>query len=304
MLEGRCLPYGKGITYWPLVEIVRGLELDACSTGEPDAETVRGRLSRSSAAPRPTSRSDELYWAVRRLLEILARLRPVVLVLDDVQWAEPAFLDLVEYLVGWSRDAPILVCCLARSDSPRSGPPGPMLRLELAPLAETRLRSLENLAGPLAPRVKRRSAGSPAGTRSSSRRWCGCSPRTGAEGDGCALERALRVPATVQAVLAARLDRLEPEERALLQRAAVIGQVLLLGRRRRADPARAGGRVARPPARLVRKGLDPARSRTFAGEDGFRFRHILIRDAAYESMPKALRAQLHSDSRTGSRRGA
>ena len=116
VLEGRCLPYGNGITYWPLVEVVRDLDLDAVLGGEPDGETARGRILEAVGRAEPRSRSDELYWAIRRLLETLARERPLVLVLDDIQWAEPAFLDLVEYLAGWSRDAPILVCCMARPD--------------------------------------------------------------------------------------------------------------------------------------------------------------------------------------------
>ncbi len=151
VLEGRCLPYGNGITYWPLVEIVRGLDLDAILTAEPDRETVHGRLLEAVGRADPHSRSDELYWAFRRLLETLAREQPVLLVLDDVQWAEPAFLDLIEYLAGWTRDAPILVCCLARSDLADVRPAWagtPTVRL--APLQPDDARQLlENLAGPL-----------------------------------------------------------------------------------------------------------------------------------------------------------
>ena len=91
VLEGRCLPYGNGITYWPLVEIVGRLDLERALEGELDGETLRGRLLEAvGRAEADVSRSDELYWAVRRLLETLARERPVLLVLDDVQWAEPA----------------------------------------------------------------------------------------------------------------------------------------------------------------------------------------------------------------------
>ena len=151
VLEGRCLPYGNGITYWPLVEIVRGLDLDAVLAEQDDGETVHGRLLEAVGRAEPHSRSDEIYWAFRRLLETLARERPVLLVLDDVQWAEPTFLDLIEYLAGWTRDAPILVCCLARSDLAELRPAwAGMPTIQLAPLQrEDATQLLENLAGPL-----------------------------------------------------------------------------------------------------------------------------------------------------------
>src|SRR5918994_4568868 len=146
VLEGRCLPYGSGITYWPLVEIVGRLDLERVLDGEPDGETVRRRLLEAVGRAEPTSRSDELYWAVRRLLETLARERPVVLLLDDVQWAEPTFPDLIEYLAGWSRDAAILVCCLARTDLAELRPAWAGTTIQLAPLPREQARTLlENL---------------------------------------------------------------------------------------------------------------------------------------------------------------
>ena len=301
VLEGRCLPYGKGVTYWPLVEIVGRLDLELVLEGEPDGETVRRRLLEAVGRAEPTSRSDELYWAVRRLLETLARERPVLLVLDDVQWAEPAFLDLVEYLTGWSRDAPILVCCLARTDLAEVRPAwAGTATIELAPLAhEDARRLLENLAGPLDPAaadaVGRATGGNPLFLEEMLRMLVE---------DGVLFERdgrlrslaeleSLRVPETVQAVLAARLDRLDPEELAVLQRAAVIGQVFWWGAVADLTPPERTADVSGHLQALVRKRLVRPDRRTFAGEDGFRFGHILIRDAAYESMPKRLRGELH-----------
>lgn len=302
VLEGRCLPYGHGITYWPLVEMTRRLDLDAVLAGEPDADLVRGRLLEATGRAEPRSRSDELYWAVRRLLETLARDRPVIAVLDDVQWAEPAFLDLVEYLAGWSRDGPVLVCCLARPGLAEIRPSWATIGmvLELAPLGRDESRQLlENLAGTLDPEaaeaVGRATGGNPLFLEEMLRMLVE---------DGVLVERdgvlepladvgTLRVPETVQAVLAARLDLLGAEELAVLQRAAVIGQVFWWGAVADLSPPEEAQSVPGRLQALVRKGLVRPDRRTFAGEDGFRFGHILIRDAAYDSMPKRLRAELH-----------
>ena len=301
VLEGRCLPYGSGITYWPLVEIVDRLDLEQVLEAEPDGETVSRRLLEAVGRAEPTSRSDELYWAVRRLLETLARERPVVLVLDDVQWAEPAFLDLIEYLAGWSRDAPILLCCLARTDLAelRASWAG-TATIELAPLAHEDARQLlENLAGPLdhaaADAVGRATGGNPLFLEEMLRMLVEDGVLVERDGLLRSLEdvETLRVPETVQAVLAARLDLLDAEELAVLQRAAVIGQVFWWGAVADLSPPEQVGGVAAQLQGLVRKGLIRPDRRTFAGEDGFRFGHILIRDAAYESMPKRLRGELH-----------
>jgi tetratricopeptide (TPR) repeat protein len=269
--------------------------------GEPDADVVEGRILEAVGRAEPRSRSDELYWGVRRLFETLARQRPLLLVLDDVQWADPAFLDLVEYLTGWSRDAPILVCCLARTDLPEVRPVWASdATIDLSPLPpEDAHALLENLAGPLEPAVAdtvaRATGGNPLFLEETLQMLVE---------DGVLVERdgrlealvamePLRVPDTVQAVLAARLDRLEPEELAVLQCAAVIGQVFWWGAVAELSPADTAGGVARHLQALVRKGLIRPDRRTFVGEDGFRFGHILVRDAAYDSMAKRVRGELH-----------
>jgi class 3 adenylate cyclase len=300
VLEGRCLPYGKGITYWPLVEIVRRLDLDAALEAEEDAEAVRDRILEAVGRAEPRSRSEEIYWAVRRLLETLAQERPVLLVLDDVQWGEPAFLDLVEYLSGWSRDAAILVCCLARSDLAEIRPAWTGAAIRLAPLGREESRVLlENMAGPLAPEaaeaVARSTGGNPLFLEEMLRMLVEDGVLVEHEGTLHAREavESLRAPATIQAVLAARLDRLDPGELAVVQRAAVMGQVFWWGAVAHLTPAEGVDDVAAHLQALVRKGLIRPDRRTFAGEDGFRFGHILIRDAAYEATPKRLRAELH-----------
>ena len=300
MLEGRCLPYGNGITYWPLVEVVRDVDLDAVLGGVPDGATAHERILEAVGRAEPRSRSDELYWAIRRLLETLARERPVVLVLDDIQWAEPAFLDLVEYLAGWSRDAPILVCCMARPDLAELRPAWAGTTIQLTPLPREHARTLlENLSGPLDPEaadaVGRATGGNPLFLEEMLRMLIedGVLVERGGRLEPIEAVDSLRVPATVQAVLAARLDRLGENELAVLQRASVIGQVFWWGAVADLTPPDEVGDVAGRLQALVRKGLIKPDARTFAGEDGFRFGHILIRDAAYDSMPKRLRAELH-----------
>ncbi len=296
VLEGACLPYGSGITYWPLVEIVRSLDLDEALGAEPDADAIRGRIVEAVGRGEPRSRSDELYWAVRRLLEALARDRPVVLVLDDVQWAEPAFLDLVEYLAGWSRDAPVLVCCLARSEFTEMRPAWPMLPLEPLP-PDDAAALLEHLVGPLESAATRELGRATGGNPL----FLGEMVRMLAEDDRL-VERdgvltaeldSLPVPETIQAVLAARLDRLADDERDVLQRASVIGQVFWWGPVAELTPPERLDALASHLQALVRKGLLRPDLRELVGEDGFRFAHILVRDAAYDSMPKRLRGELH-----------
>src|SRR5436305_7762020 len=127
--QGRCLPYGDGITFWPVVGVLRELaginaddapeearqRLDALVPVGEDTELVGARAA-GVLGLGPASRAEEVFWALRRLFEDLARSRPLVLVFEDVHWAEPTLLDLVEYLVGWSRGAPIVVLCLARPE--------------------------------------------------------------------------------------------------------------------------------------------------------------------------------------------
>ena len=123
VLVGRCLPYGEGITYWPLRDVVREAagdltlaQIEELLEGEEDASRIAERVAGAIGIGEAAGAADETLWAVRRLFERLSRDRPLIVGFDDLQWAEPTFLDLIEYLVGWSRDAPILVVCLARPE--------------------------------------------------------------------------------------------------------------------------------------------------------------------------------------------
>ena len=119
-LMGRCLSYGKGITYWPVREIVaqaaRGGSVRQLLEGSPDADAVAERLATAIGAGTGGAVNEEIFWAMRRLVEVLARDRPLVLVFEDVHWAEPTLLDLIEYLSDWVGDVPVLIVCLARPE--------------------------------------------------------------------------------------------------------------------------------------------------------------------------------------------
>jgi class 3 adenylate cyclase/tetratricopeptide (TPR) repeat protein len=271
VLEGRCLPYGEGITYWPLREIFAAADAEE----ELDAALAAG-------AP------EEIFWAVRKAVERRARERPLVLVVEDIHWAEPTLLDLLEHLAQWTRDAQLLLMCLARTEFLDQRPAWGAGTtnadaLTLEPLVEDEAEEL--IEGLL--------SGLPLDEDARSR------IRDVAEGNPLFVEQLVatlaeggtvdRVPSTIQALLAARLDALPDGERDVIERASVVGLEFewdVLGELT-SDGRRPGGVQL---AALVRKELIRPHE---AIEDTFRFRHMLIRDAAYERIPKELRADLH-----------
>jgi len=220
VVRGRCLSYGEGITYWPVVEIVK--QLDALPSDESAAAAMRSLLGETEA---PTS-ADEIAWAFRKLLEEQAEDRPLVVVFDDLHWGEQTFLDLVEHISDLSRDAPLLLLCMARPEllDRRPGWGGGKMNattvlLEPLDAAETDslLAALGGVDDTLRDRIRVASEGNPlfveemlALVRNSG----------GAE---------VEVPPTIQALLAARLDQLEPAERDVLERGSVEGRVFHQG---------------------------------------------------------------------------
>jgi class 3 adenylate cyclase/tetratricopeptide (TPR) repeat protein len=275
-LRGRCLHYGEGITFWPIVE--------ALSAAGEAAQPILDHLSSGGAAT-----PEELFWEVRRLLESLAVQRPVILHIDDLHWAEPMLVDLLEHIVDLSRGAPILLLCTARPELLEDHPGWGSEKLDsitvrLEPLGSAECEQLldelgDELSTEARARVIRTSEGNPLFLE---------------EMVVLARERGTAdVPPTIQAVLAARLEGLTAEERELLERGAIEGQVF----HRSAVCALAGEHspleVESRLAGLVRKDLIRPHLPDVAGGDAFRFRHLLIRDAAYERLPKAMRADLH-----------
>ena len=288
---GRCLPYGDGITFWPLTELLRRLGGDqavADAMGdEADAELVVERLG--ALGGNGSTPAEELSWAVRRLFETLGRTRPLLVLLEDVHWAEPTLLDLVEHVSRWSRDAPILLLCVAREELLEERPrwEGALVRLE--PLSEgdaTQLLDTLDGDGMLSPELRARVAEVAQGNPLYTEQLVAMLTE-----EAGAAEELVELPPTIQALLAARLDRLDPGDRDVLERAAVVGKEFWPG----ALAALNGGAGTLGPTLLglVRSELvEPAVS-SIPGEDGFRFRHALIRDAAYAGIPKRTRGDLH-----------
>jgi class 3 adenylate cyclase/tetratricopeptide (TPR) repeat protein len=313
VLRGRCLPYGRGITFWPLVEAVWAAAeiVDDDSPAEAIAKLRRlapgagdGVVERVSAA---LGLSDEefplleLFWGVRKLLEGLARKRPLVFVVEDVHWAETTLLDLVDHIVGSAEHVPLLVVCAARPDLlERRDPAAQGTVIDLAPLTnEESALVIENLLGEAGlpataqQRIIESAEGNPLFVeqmlamliddgllRRVDGRW---------ECEGDLSE--LAVPPTIHALLGARLDLLTTEERAVIEPAAVIGLVFqhaalesLVDDALR--PELDSALAALADKRLVRPDVA-------GGDRRFRFEHILIRDAAYQGLLKRSRATMH-----------
>jgi class 3 adenylate cyclase/tetratricopeptide (TPR) repeat protein len=301
VLIGHCLPYGEGITYWPLRDIIRSaagdLTLSAIESlleGDEDAERIANRVAAAIGITPGTEAPEETFWATRRLLEHLAQARPLILALDDLQWADETFLDLIEYLAGWTGDAPLLTLCLARPEllerrpSWLVGPDSTSIRLE--PLSQEESEELLDVLrgdAEVSPDVLAAIAAAAEGNPLFVEQMLAMIKETGdSTGE-------LTIPPTIHALLAARLDRLEPEERALIERASVIGREFWRGAVVHLSPEEERSSVSTHLITLVRKELIRPYRSIFRWDDGFRFRHILIRDEAYIGIAKETRADLH-----------
>ncbi|HEY3184973.1 MAG TPA: BTAD domain-containing putative transcriptional regulator [Gaiellaceae bacterium] len=301
VVTGRCPPYGEAITFWPLAEIISelggddaGAIADLVAT-EDDAELIADLVAGAiGLVERPTP-TEETFWAVRRLFETLADERPLVVVFEDVHCAEPTLLDLIEHLAEWTRSAPMLIVGLARpellEDRPSWG--GGQLNatsILLGPLSEVEsAQFVEQLLG-----ARGMSAETFAGITAA------------AEGNPLFLEQMLAmlsedpardgevaVPPTIQAVLTARLDRLDPDEREVLERASVVGKEFSRAAVAELSPVDARASVEAHLEGLVHRDLIWPHRSLLPGDAAFRFRHILLRETAYESVPKEVRAELH-----------
>lgn len=273
VVSGRCLSYGEGITYWPVLEVLRQLR---ALPSQPDA--ARALRSLLGEVEEPSS-AEEIAWGFRQLLEERARETPLLCVFDDLQWAEETFLDLLEHLALLSRDAPILLLCMARPElsERRAGWP---VTLRLQPLEAEPVSELipDTLPQALRTKIAHSAAGNPLFLIEMT--------ALAREGEG-----ELSVPASLRALLSARLDQLSPGDRHLLQSASVEGEIFHRGSLLALCPEEV--HLTPRLASLVRKELLYPAEAQLPGEDAFRFRHLLLRDAAYAALPKTDRASLH-----------
>ncbi|HET7519458.1 MAG TPA: AAA family ATPase, partial [Actinomycetes bacterium] len=319
VLYGQCPSDAEGSSFWPLAEIVRrAAEIKTADSPEQaeaklaelldddHGEGIADRLGRLiGLRPAPVT-SEDAVWAVRRFLEVLAGRHPLVVVVDDLHWAQPALLDLLEQVAALAREARILLVAVARPEllEQRPGWSGGRLNAStmlLEPLAaEESATLLEHLAGEAAlpadatDRITRTAEGNPlfleellamlieeGRLRRHGGRWVAHDLA------------AASTPPTIQALLAARLDRLDGEERALLDRASVMGQAFDRAAVLALTPEPARAKADAHLLALVRKELLRPAPAPLGGRDGFQFRHQLVRDAAYGSLPKQARAELH-----------
>ncbi|MFN2590646.1 MAG: AAA family ATPase, partial [Actinomycetota bacterium] len=321
LVSGRCLPYGEGITFWPILEVLRDAagvgELDSPEEARPkildllepgtDSALIGERLAALLGLSGVAPGIQETFWAVRKLFEGLAARRPLVIVFDDIHSGEATFLDLIEYLVDWVRGAPVLILAAARPElldirPTWTGGKENAFLLTLAPLAEPEVDGLvRNLlrGAEIDPEAQSRIADVTEGNPLFVEELLRMLVDQGAlqRSDGSWTVRgdlsSLKIPPTIQALLTARLDQLNGDERALLERASVIGRVFWWNAVDELAPEDLRPRIATGLQSLVRRELIRPEHSDLVEQDAFRFTHILIRDAAYGGIPKVTRADLH-----------
>jgi class 3 adenylate cyclase/tetratricopeptide (TPR) repeat protein len=304
IFTGRCLPYGEGITFWPLREVVRQAgggndspeRIKDLLAEEGDAAAVAEQLHRAlGSGSQGRTAATEIFWAARRLLEALARHRPMLVIFEDLHWAEPTFLDLVESLALRPGRSPIVVVCIARPELLEQRPgweaeTDRSVSIQLGPLGEDPAASLlDSLSAGhhIAPSTRARLIDTAGGNPLYLEQLA----VSLSEQSGSDIRPAL--PPTIQALLSARLQRLGPGASSILVRAAIVGKDFGERETRELLPVEARAPFSRNLQTLVAKGLvqrgPPGRS----PHEEYSFRHILIQEAAYRSIPKSLRAELH-----------
>ena len=322
--QGRCLPYGEGVTFWALSEIVKAhagiletddrdtleAKLDAVLPEGEDREWFRQRLRALLGLEAPTASRDENFAAWLRFLEELAVTNPTVLVFEDLHWADEALLAFLEYFASHVAEVPLLLLATARPELFETHPSfagvGRVNRVVLEPLTEQETATLvaslvEELAMDVRATIARHAEGNPFYAEESVRllrdRAVADASHLLDSVDGRRRSRegvAAPMPGSVQAVIAARLDTLPPEHKAVLSDASVIGNVfwggsvVALGGREQSD-------VDDAMRNLIAKQLaHRVRASSMQGENEFVFGHALARDVAYGQLPRAVRARKHA----------
>ncbi len=322
ILRGRCLPYGEGITYWPLREVLgmaagifdsdlpaEGVQklVDLMGDAE-DGSLVAARLASAIGLSPDPVRQEEVFWAVRRVLAALASRRPLIVVIEDIQWAEPTFLELVDQVVDHVEGVPLLILCPARPASadvtPGSGRSrsGAIIVLLDGLSDDAAAALLDSLpGGPSIPvglrgRILASAQGNPLFVREMVGMLVEDGLLTSDEDTGASTIDAdtVRIPPTIQALMAARIDGLPLDERSLAQRASVIGRTFDETAVVELTPPTGRSDVTRTLLALLRRELVAPERSDLTVADAYTFRHILIRDAAYEALRKTDRAELHA----------
>ncbi len=312
ILTGRCLPYGEGVTYWPLAEMIKAAagisdddpleeafeKLRACCEEETVAD-VLGLAAGMLEALEGERSPHEIAWAAREVMGTLADVQPLVLLFEDIHWAEDPLLELIEHLADWVR-GPLLIVCLARPEllDNRPGWGGGRVRstaIELEPLSEEESELLvEKLLGqvaglsgepppPLPKEVLERAEGNPLFVEETIRMFIESDQRDDPD----------RIPDTLQALIAARIDHLSPSAKAVLQRASVIGRVFWAGAIAHLSPDVEDLDDLLDDLLLREFLLREPRS-SISGEAAYRFKHLLIKEVAYAGLAKLARAHHHA----------
>jgi class 3 adenylate cyclase/tetratricopeptide (TPR) repeat protein len=322
VLRGRCLPYGEGITFWPLASMVKqavGIDegdgaddavakLTALLEPDDNARTLAETIAQLTGLLETKGAVEEGFWAVRALFAKLARARPLVAVLDDAQWAEPTLLALVEHVVRHTASVPMLLLCVGRPEFLERHPGwGQSLErsttLKLEPLDEAACdRLIAELLGEgqsaidVRDRIAKTAEGNPLFVEQMISMLIdeGLLVKEDARWVAVRDFDTVSVPPGIHALLAARLERLDADERAVLGRAAVIGQIFYIGALEALASPGLSGRIRSRLLELAHKELVRPCQSDFLDEGAFEFRHLLIRDAAYDSLSKESRADLHA----------
>ena len=313
VLMGRALPYGEGVTYWPLGEMVKAAagisdddpleeafeKLRECCAEEAVAD-VLGLAAGLMEALEGERSPQEIAWAAREVMQGIADVQPLILLFEDIHWAEAPLLDLIEHVADWVR-APILILCLARPEllDARPGWGGGRVRstaIELEPLSEEESAELveqllSQLAGVAGERPESlpqealdRAEGNPLFVEETIRMLIESGSGNGSTD---------RVPDTLQALIAARIDHLAPDAKTLLQRGSVVGRVFWKGALEHLSPD-VTEHEALLDDLLQREFLLREPRSSISGETAYRFKHALIREVAYTGMAKLSRAQYHA----------
>jgi len=321
IIRGRCLPYGDGTAQWPIREALRpaaGIvdgdsteviveKLGTLAAGDPSARTIGEGVAQLMSVAGVSVSQDDAFWAARRILERMADTAPLVAIFEDLHWADSVFLDLLEYIVDLVADVPFLIIATARPDLLEARPSWAsgrsttqLLRLESFGPGDIEALCRAQEGGDALPkdfiaRIGDASEGNPLFVEEmvAMLRDDGVLRRSGDAWEMTA-QREVGVPPTIRALIAARLDRLPDDARQVAARGSVIGRVFETAALAQIAPDDVRASLTAQLLTLVRRELiRPARADIGAG-DAFAFRHVLIRDAAYEALPKRDRADLHA----------